>query len=83
MRADRALLRGTELPREDVELVILRTVWNSVSGYEWAQHVALAEAAGLDTTTRARVREGAAAHGWSLRQRASCSSGPTNCTTAA
>lgn len=64
------LLRGTELPREDVELVILRTAWNSASWYEWAQHVALAEAAGLDTTTRARVREGAAADGWSLRQRA-------------
>jgi alkylhydroperoxidase family enzyme len=64
------LLRGTELPREDVELVILRTAWNCASWYEWAQHVALAAAAGLDPSTPVRVMQGAGADGWSPRQRA-------------
>ena len=64
------LLRGTELPREDVELVILRTAWNCASWYEWAQHVALAAAAGLDPSTPVQVMEGAGADGWSPRQRA-------------
>lgn len=64
------LLRGTEMPRQDVELVILRTAWNCASWYEWAQHVALAAAAGLDSITPVRVMEGAGAGGWSPRQRA-------------
>ena len=64
------LLRGTELPREDVELVILRTAWNCASWYVWAQHVPLATAAGLDRDTPARIREGAGATTWSPRQRA-------------
>ena len=62
------LIRGTEMPREDVELVILRTAWNCASWYEWAQHVALAAAADLDPGTPVRVMEGAAAEGWSPRQ---------------
>jgi alkylhydroperoxidase family enzyme len=64
------LIRGTEMPREDVELVILRTAWNCASWYEWAQHVALAADADLDPSTPVRVMEGAAAEGWSPRQRA-------------
>jgi alkylhydroperoxidase family enzyme len=64
------LIRGTEMPREDVELVILRTAWNCASWYEWAQHVTLAAAAGLDPSTPVRVIEGAGAEGWSPRQRA-------------
>jgi alkylhydroperoxidase family enzyme len=64
------LIRGTEIPREDVELVILRTAWNCASWYEWAHHVALAAAAGLDPSTPDRVMEGAGAVGWSPRQRA-------------
>lgn len=64
------LLRGTRLPREDVELVILRTAWNCASWYEWAQHVPLAAEVGLDAQTRARVREGPGAEGWSPRRRA-------------
>lgn len=40
------LLRG-ELPRADTELVILRTAWNCRSLYEWAQHVPMAERAGV------------------------------------
>jgi hypothetical protein len=64
------LIRGTELPRQDVELVILRTAWNCASWYEWAQHVPLAAATGLDRSTPGRVMEGAGAEGWSRRQRA-------------
>jgi alkylhydroperoxidase family enzyme len=64
------LMRGIAMPRQDVEIVILRTAWNCASWYEWAQHVALAAAAGLDASTPARVMEGAGAQGWSPRQRA-------------
>jgi alkylhydroperoxidase family enzyme len=64
------LIRGTEMPREDVELVILRTAWNCASWYEWAHHVALAAAAGVNPGTPARVMEGPDAEGWSPRQHA-------------
>ena len=57
------LIRGTELPREDVELVILRTSWNCASWYAWAQHVALAAATDLGPSTPDRVVEGAGAGG--------------------
>jgi alkylhydroperoxidase family enzyme len=48
------LLRG-ELPRGDVELVVLRTACNCRSWYEWAQHVTLAERAGLSGPVVAAV----------------------------
>ena len=41
------LLLRTELPRADVELVVLRTACNCLSWYEWAQHARLARRAGL------------------------------------
>jgi len=41
------LLLRTELPRADVELVVLRTACNCLSWYEWAQHVPLARRAGV------------------------------------
>jgi alkylhydroperoxidase family enzyme len=63
-----SLLRATALPRADVELVILRTARNSASWYEWAQHVALARAAGLDAAAIGRVTEGPEADGWTERQ---------------
>jgi len=65
-----SLLRATALPRADVELVILRTAHNSASWYEWAQHVALARAAGLDNAAIVQVTEGPEADGWTERQRA-------------
>jgi alkylhydroperoxidase family enzyme len=64
------LIRGTEMPRADVELVILRTSWNCACWYAWAQHVALAAATDLEPGTPDRVIEGADAEGWSPRQRA-------------
>jgi len=63
-----ALMPGGKLPRRDSELVILRVAHNTGSEYEWAQHERLGRAAGLDELEIARVRDGAAAPGWSERQ---------------
>lgn len=63
------LLRG-ELPREDAELVILRTAWNCSCRYEWVQHAALAERSGLEPAAIEAVPDGAQAPVWSVRQRA-------------
>jgi alkylhydroperoxidase family enzyme len=59
--------RGT-LPRADTELVILRVAHNCGSDYEWSQHERIAQRAGLSREQVQRVREGAAADGWSARQ---------------
>ncbi|HEX5713522.1 MAG TPA: carboxymuconolactone decarboxylase family protein [Solirubrobacterales bacterium] len=63
-----ALMPGGKLPRRDSELVILRVADRTGSEYEWAQHERLGRAAGLSVEEIARVREGAAAPGWSERQ---------------
>jgi alkylhydroperoxidase family enzyme len=63
-----ALMPGGRLPRRDSELVILRVADRTGSEYEWAQHERLGRAAGLSDAEIARVREGAAAPGWSERQ---------------
>ena len=62
------LLRG-DLARGERELVILRTAWRCGSWYEWAQHVALAQRAGVGAAEIERVVEGPAAAGWGRRQR--------------
>ena len=41
------LMQGGKLPARDRELVILRVAWRTEAAYEWAQHVAIAQAAGL------------------------------------
>jgi 4-carboxymuconolactone decarboxylase len=64
----RTLLLRPELPRPDVELVILRTAWRCGSWYEWAQHVRLARRAGLGADAVDRVPAGPSAPGWSPRQ---------------
>lgn len=61
------LLNG-KLPARDRELLILRTAWNCRAEYEWAQHVALARAAGLTDAEIARVPTGTEA-GWDERDR--------------
>lgn len=63
------LLFRTGLPREDVELLVLRTAWNCASPYEWSHHVALAERSGLDHDLIVQVGELPADGGWSARQR--------------
>ena len=64
------LMPGGKLPRADSELVILRVAHNCECEYEWRHHERLAEVAGLDDRTVARVRDGAGASGWTARQAA-------------
>lgn len=49
------VLLRTELPRCDVELIVLRTAYNCLSAYEWTQHVPLARRAGLSGEAVAAV----------------------------
>jgi AhpD family alkylhydroperoxidase len=63
-----ALMPGGTLPRDEAELVILRVAHNAGCAYEWVQHERLAQRAGLTAEEVARVRDGAAAPGWSPRQ---------------
>lgn len=51
------LLRGKLAPR-DRELAILRTAWLCESPYEWAQHVPIAEAAGVTAAEVEAVASG-------------------------
>jgi alkylhydroperoxidase family enzyme len=69
MFAMRLMPRGT-LPRDETELVILRTAINCRARYEWEQHQSIARRAGLDDADVERVREGPAAEGWSERRAA-------------
>jgi alkylhydroperoxidase family enzyme len=62
------MFRG-ELSRIDRELITLRTAWRCGSWYEWVQHAALAERAGLAPAEIDRTVEGPAAEGWQPRQR--------------
>jgi AhpD family alkylhydroperoxidase len=63
------LMPGGGLPRRDTELVILRVAHNTGCDYEWGHHEHLGKRAGLSAEEVARVREGAAAPGWTPRQR--------------
>lgn len=65
-----SLLMGTDLPRVDVELVVLRTACNAGSPYIWTQHVALGRRAGLPTSSIDAVPTWQEAGPWSPRQRA-------------
>ncbi len=51
-------------PRER-ELLILRTGYNCRSGYEWGQHVVIAQRLGIGREEILRVTEGPDAEGWS------------------
>ena len=52
------------LPARDREIVILRIGFLCKSGYEWGQHVEIAKREGLTVDEIARVKQGAAAKGW-------------------
>ena len=58
------LYRG-RLSARDRELLILRTGYRCRAHYEWAQHVEIGRAAGLDDDEIARVAAGPDAPGWS------------------
>jgi 4-carboxymuconolactone decarboxylase len=59
------LLGGGVLPARERELLILRTGYNCGSGYEWGQHVRIAEALGIERGEILRVAEGPDAPGTS------------------
>ena len=63
------LLFRTDLAREDVELLVLRSAWNCASPYEWTQHVALAERAGLDHDLIVHIGDTALPENRTARQR--------------
>jgi alkylhydroperoxidase family enzyme len=63
------LLLRSELPRADVELVVLRTACNCRSWYEWAQHVPLAARAGISLAAIDAVPSWADHDVWTARQR--------------
>ncbi len=69
MFAARLMPRGT-LPRDETELVILRTSINCRARYEWEQHQSIARRAGLTDADVERVKEGHVAEGWSDRRAA-------------
>lgn len=63
------LFRGS-LPPRDRELAILRVAWLLQAPYEWGEHVKIAKRLALTEPEIVRVRQGSAADGWSLHDRA-------------
>ena len=63
------LMPGGRLPRRETELVILRVAHLASCEYEWEHHLRLGRRAGLRAEDFDRVRTGAAADGWSPRER--------------
>jgi alkylhydroperoxidase family enzyme len=59
------VLGRSTLAARERELVILRIGWLCRSGYEWGQHVRIAQASGVREEEIARVARGADAPGWS------------------
>jgi alkylhydroperoxidase family enzyme len=64
------ILFGTTLSPRQRELVVLRVAAVRRSTYEWAQHVRLADDAGISAEEVARIVEGPDASGWSTTDRA-------------
>src|SRR4051812_8804287 len=62
------LMPGGKLPRDETELLILRTAHNTGCDYEWHHHERIGLTAGLNAEEIARVREGPDAAGWSPRR---------------
>ena len=62
------LMPGGTLPRAESELIILRVARVTGSDYEWQQHVRIGRAAGLTEAEIERIRLGAQAPGWGVRQ---------------
>ncbi|HEY2145816.1 MAG TPA: carboxymuconolactone decarboxylase family protein [Steroidobacteraceae bacterium] len=57
------VLRKQTLPVRERELLILRIGWLNQAGYEWAQHVLIAQRAGITPEEIERVKQGPNA-GW-------------------
>lgn len=64
------LLFKSTLPPRDREILILRIGWLCQSGYEFGQHILIAQEAGLSKEEIVRITKGAQAPGWSDIERA-------------
>jgi AhpD family alkylhydroperoxidase len=64
------ILFGTTLSPRQRELIVLRVAAVRQSTYEWAQHVRLADDAGISAEEVGRIAEGPGASGWSTTDRA-------------
>jgi 4-carboxymuconolactone decarboxylase len=60
----RYVLRESDFDSRLRELMILRVGWLCRSGYEWTQHSRLARGLGMSDAEIERIKEGAAASGW-------------------
>lgn len=63
------VLAKSTLPARDREIAILRIGWRCQSAYEWGQHVYIGQQAGLSLDEIERVKQGAAADGWTEHER--------------
>jgi 4-carboxymuconolactone decarboxylase len=63
------VLRKTDLPPRDRELVILRVGYLCRAGYEWAQHSRLGKQSGLTDNEIERIKQGPTALEWDPRDR--------------
>jgi alkylhydroperoxidase family enzyme len=63
------LLQGSKLPARDRELIILRVAYRCAAGYEWAQHVTIARAAGLTDGEIRQVGRGPDHASWAAADR--------------
>ncbi len=59
------VLYGSTLPPRERELIILRTGYLCGSGYEWAQHAAIARQAGITEAEIDRIADAPDAEDWS------------------
>ncbi len=64
------VLYGSTLPARERELIILRTGYLCGSGYEWAQHVAIARRSGVSDSEIEAIVTGPADVSWSAGDRA-------------
>lgn len=64
------LMAQSNLPRRDLELVVLRTDWLCQSPYNWGEHVPIAKRFGVTSEEIERITQGSAAEGWSDHDRA-------------
>ena len=62
----RYVLRESDFDPRLRELAILRVGWLCRSGYEWTQHSRLARGLGISDAEIERIKEGAAASGWTM-----------------
>lgn len=63
------LMAKSNLPRRDLELVVLRTDWLCQSPYNWGEHASIAKRYGVTSEEIQRITSGSAADGWSEHDR--------------